>query len=1200
MSKLPPKPPQPFKLSSTRIKDYEAQVAKYIDDLTDLQTRKLMRSVFAEQEERRDSNEISQDLANIKKLWVRKDTDPVLSKHEFATRLKKTMQVAFDYFANRGIEKDSLRANSQFANYMLQSFREGPGLSADVMRDFCDYLGQISLSPKEEQEVFLISFPPEAQYLACLEGTSERIEVLQRNLLSNEKHRPLLESNEEAISTFAKRLKGNMLPNIEVHVPHYLENSLGLTVRKAIHPQSRTPLGTSFGIHRDYAPFFRHLLKAKIIEEFTKHRKGIEELVNNIRDFYPQLNFDHRKFDAGLLFNPDGNPDSKQSTLIMFINNSLKDYKIDSRQDNLNFIAESDDGTYRLDEDLLLRAVAYHPVLDFIGEFVAKEGLATKGGGTHPSLMALQEGDDSVIFSEVGAQHILNLLRLEPNNHEEILVGMEALWMMGDHLAANCPIAFVQIVRELNKIEPDYLTKIIEPEIEKFFPTQLEKFRRIKERFDILNIDQNIAQAPDLAGFANIQASSSASAEDFLLGNLFYGNAPKEAILRRIDSASTASALISELDGSLEALVPQLSSQSSSEISPYSRACRQLMLRPDSREILEALSKKMDKEAKETGGNPPLLPTRFVKECLEVAAYNDQASDCKFLVNKFGTTTEIFQDSGFIHSIARHGNADLMTYFIKLFENMSPSELFRLQAKHEGNKPVIIAASYGNADVIRIMNDAGVVTDDDKEVVLHAASAYGKTDVVKLVSEFGSNLTAIDTGYFTAAHYAAQNGHGNVIRALAKEGVAPEGLNIRAQTHRNTPMELAIIHNNRDVAMALGDVGVRGQLLSSADVNKDSAIHFAAKKGRANFVGLLADLGADINKKNKWGDAAIHLAINDYREDVIMALIEAKADVNLPDKYGKTPLELLMVKDKKWVKILADAGANLNPENKKGETLAYQMLHGRKILYQDISDQAISYVSELIKAGLDINQPNKDGNNALHLAAIDGDVQAFRTLEYLKADVAQRNKGGESCLDLALQNGRSEIIQLFSLDAKINKYGDTLLTKAIKDNNINVAINLIDAGAQLIGDGATNCLNLAAYVGSERLMDKLLFEGKRINSCDTSGNTPLHYAVAGGQENMQKRILKLDNKAMNRRNKKGELPGEAQIEIKGTEKYQATSVSSVQKPVDIEDNRLDAASSSSACKLPEPSYNERALPKPPSSTVEMRSSGDKRVSRTSR
>ena len=81
--------------------------------------------------------------------------------------------------------------------------------------------------------------------------------------------------------------------------------------------------------------------------------------------------------------------------------------------------------------------------------------------------------------------------------------------------------------------------------------------------------------------------------------------------------------------------------------------------------------------------------------------------------------------------------------------------------------------------------------------------------------------------------------------------------------------------------------------------------------------------GYDINERDCYGVTALWYAAREDRYEMARILIEHKADLEVKDKYGNTPLSnavfsYKIVPDGKLIKLLVDAGADVNSENNYG------------------------------------------------------------------------------------------------------------------------------------------------------------------------------------------------------------------------------------------------------------------------------------------
>lgn len=137
--------------------------------------------------------------------------------------------------------------------------------------------------------------------------------------------------------------------------------------------------------------------------------------------------------------------------------------------------------------------------------------------------------------------------------------------------------------------------------------------------------------------------------------------------------------------------------------------------------------------------------------------------------------------------------------------------------------------------------------------LLIKAAFHGRLDLVAgLLEQGGVNVNARDPATETALHYAANNGHAEVVKALLAHGA---------------------------------DVNI-------TDDDGNTPLHFAANKARADVVRvLLSEPGVMINAGNAGGLSPLSLACRSGSLDIVNQLLDRKeVDVNNLAKYGSTAL----------------------------------------------------------------------------------------------------------------------------------------------------------------------------------------------------------------------------------------------------------------------------------------------------------------------
>lgn len=165
---------------------------------------------------------------------------------------------------------------------------------------------------------------------------------------------------------------------------------------------------------------------------------------------------------------------------------------------------------------------------------------------------------------------------------------------------------------------------------------------------------------------------------------------------------------------------------------------------------------------------------------------------------------------------------------------------------------------YGHTDTVRLILQKVPsmpleTRSYEHSQVLTVAAAEGYEQIVHLLLDAGSNVTAVTDAQVTCLHEAARNGHATIVGLLLERGANPDMAVLRAGS---TPL------------------------------------HLAATGGHADAVRALIAM-AFVNTADDLGRTALHLACLNGHEEVVEVLLDAKANVLAQDLEKKTPLAVV-------------------------------------------------------------------------------------------------------------------------------------------------------------------------------------------------------------------------------------------------------------------------------------------------------------------
>lgn len=191
----------------------------------------------------------------------------------------------------------------------------------------------------------------------------------------------------------------------------------------------------------------------------------------------------------------------------------------------------------------------------------------------------------------------------------------------------------------------------------------------------------------------------------------------------------------------------------------------------------------------------------------------------------------------------------------------------------------------------------------------------------------------------TPLHWAAANGHGEVVRILLRNDADPQAEAYEGGISACTPMHLAVDFGHMNVVQLLldraGDCGQRLEWLELAsagghvelvkkifsfgvDVNIQvgdygSALHAAAYEDHIGVVRWLLQNGADVNLNYGQHGTPLQAAAFEGNLDIVRLLLDKGADVNAGGGLHGSPLQAAAYRD--WKEIaqeLLDRGADAN------------------------------------------------------------------------------------------------------------------------------------------------------------------------------------------------------------------------------------------------------------------------------------------------
>ncbi|XP_014244027.1 kinase D-interacting substrate of 220 kDa B isoform X2 [Cimex lectularius] len=260
--------------------------------------------------------------------------------------------------------------------------------------------------------------------------------------------------------------------------------------------------------------------------------------------------------------------------------------------------------------------------------------------------------------------------------------------------------------------------------------------------------------------------------------------------------------------------------------------------------------------------------------------------------------------------------------------------------------------------------------------------------------------------------------------------------------------------------------------IDDKDENGATALHYAAAKGKVNFVRILLNHNAEVNAEDQDNWTALLCAAKEGHYDVCQELVERDADKEHRDMGGWTALMWAAYKGHTNIALLLiEKGADVN---------AHGNYHISSLLWAAGRGHAL-ITKALLEHGAKVNVGDKYGTSALIWAARKGNKEIVDNLLKAGANVDTAGMYSWTPLLVATMGNHIDVVMLL-LDCKPN-------------------VNAIDK------DGCT-ALTIACKEGYTEIAAALLNAGAYINIQDRSGDTNLIHAVKGGHRNIIDILLK--------------------------------------------------------------------------------------------
>ncbi|MCB1138625.1 MAG: ankyrin repeat domain-containing protein [Leptospiraceae bacterium] len=236
--------------------------------------------------------------------------------------------------------------------------------------------------------------------------------------------------------------------------------------------------------------------------------------------------------------------------------------------------------------------------------------------------------------------------------------------------------------------------------------------------------------------------------------------------------------------------------------------------------------------------------------------------------------------------------------------------------------------------------------------------------VVPAMSQKGSEFRIELLPSVFALVMASYNGDLPAIRRLVDQNVDLNG------QMKVTPLIAAIDGNRSAAAILLLEKGANPNV--PAEMNGQTALHLATKKGSMELVQLLVDGGADLDPQDPARQTPLWGASFHNHPQIIRYLVEKGANLHHKDPAGNTAMSIAAAGGAtESIAELASLGLNADEPNR----------FGRTPLFDAIDHNQPGAVQALLKLGADPNRTTASGKTPLQSARHRGNPDILRMLQ---------------------------------------------------------------------------------------------------------------------------------------------------------------------------------------------------------------------------
>ncbi|MEM9859460.1 MAG: ankyrin repeat domain-containing protein [Bacteroidota bacterium] len=390
-------------------------------------------------------------------------------------------------------------------------------------------------------------------------------------------------------------------------------------------------------------------------------------------------------------------------------------------------------------------------------------------------------------------------------------------------------------------------------------------------------------------------------------------------------------------------------------------------------------------------------------------------------------------------------------------------------------------------------------------------------ETIKFLLAQGNDVNKLTHDARTYIFWAAYKDNIELMKYLVSKGAKTDILD----QHGYSILTFAAVTGQENKALYDYIIELGGNVLEEKDRSgRNSLLAYASSTKTGDMIDYFIDKGLDVNSVDKNGNGIFHYAAMTGNKALLERLIN---DYNVSTAKNETTNETAIL----------FASRRFSRSGEETEIAFYSYLEGLGLDPAIVSNEGNTVLQNLayrsnnpvtfnyfLDKGVDINQVNDEGNNALINASSRKGLEIMTLLADKTENINHTNKEGYSAFTRALKYNKMEVAKFLE-----SKGADT---KVIDANGHNLVYHIVDAYRgdldnfkEKLGylknlghdpmtkqeDGST-LLHAAINKDDHDLLKFLVDMGIDVNAKDADGHTILHYAaMQSGDENTLKYLI---------------------------------------------------------------------------------------------